>query len=416
MTEQAQPPEPRLSAPLRRPAFRRLASAYVFNELGNWLGEIALAVIVFDRTRSALATAALFLSARFVPGLVAPALVARLDRRGLTATLATLYASEALLVLTLAALAERFALPAILAIAALDGVLAAAARTFARVAIAGLLRPAGELRAGNAVLNIGYTAVSALGPAAAGVIVAVAGSGTALAADAASFALVAAIVAATRGIDREAPAEAEPWRGRLSGALEHVRASTPLRLLLAGQALTTVFLTLVIPIEVVFAKQTLGAGDAGFGALLAAWGVGMALGGIAFARLRGGSLWTLLVASTVAMGLSYLATATAPTLAAACAAAAVGGTGNGIQWVALISAVQELAAGPFEARVLALFEAVASATPGVGFVLGGVLTALTGPRLSYAVAGTGVLGLSLTGAVWLWRWRARGGVPERARA
>ena len=47
--------------PLRLFAFPRLASAYLVNELGNWLGEIALAVLVFDQTDSTLATAALFL-------------------------------------------------------------------------------------------------------------------------------------------------------------------------------------------------------------------------------------------------------------------------------------------------------------------------------------------------------------------
>src|SRR5205823_5901921 len=67
------------SDPLRDPVFRRLATAYSVNELGNWLGDVALAVVVYDRTRSALATAALFLAARFVPALAAPLAVARLE-------------------------------------------------------------------------------------------------------------------------------------------------------------------------------------------------------------------------------------------------------------------------------------------------------------------------------------------------
>jgi len=50
-----------LGAPLRRPLFRRLATTYAVNELGDWMGIIALSVLVFDRTGSALATAALFL-------------------------------------------------------------------------------------------------------------------------------------------------------------------------------------------------------------------------------------------------------------------------------------------------------------------------------------------------------------------
>ena len=45
-------------SPLRLPGFRQLASAYTVNELGNWVGEIALAVLVYDETGSPLATAA----------------------------------------------------------------------------------------------------------------------------------------------------------------------------------------------------------------------------------------------------------------------------------------------------------------------------------------------------------------------
>src|SRR5437016_5106692 len=57
---------PWMEHPLRTPAFRRLATAYTVNEFGNWLGDVALAIVVFDRTGSALATAALFLSSRVV--------------------------------------------------------------------------------------------------------------------------------------------------------------------------------------------------------------------------------------------------------------------------------------------------------------------------------------------------------------
>ena len=40
--------------PLRRPLFRRLATTYAVNELGDWMGIIALSVLVFDQTGSAM--------------------------------------------------------------------------------------------------------------------------------------------------------------------------------------------------------------------------------------------------------------------------------------------------------------------------------------------------------------------------
>ncbi|MFL5841042.1 MAG: MFS transporter, partial [Thermoleophilaceae bacterium] len=298
-----------LSAPLRRPAFRRLALSYTVNEFGNWLGEIALAVLVFDHTGSPLAVAALFLVARFLPGLAAPAVVARIEMFPARRALPLLYGGEAIAMVALALIAAgQFSLPLVLVLAGLDGVLASAARALCRAAVGGLLRPAGELRAGNAVLNIGYTATAALGPAAAGLVVAGFGPSTALSGDAVSFGLVAWLLAATAGLPR-AHADATPWPARLRGALDYVRGQALLHRLLWAQAMTTIFLTLVIPVEVVFAKETLHAGDSGYGALLAAWGVGMAVGSIVFARRRTGSLWPLLLVSTLAMGVSYAATA-----------------------------------------------------------------------------------------------------------
>ena len=65
--------------PLRLPAFRRLALVRFVDELGDWLGEIALAVLVFDQTGSPMAIAALFLALQFAPALATPPLVARLE-------------------------------------------------------------------------------------------------------------------------------------------------------------------------------------------------------------------------------------------------------------------------------------------------------------------------------------------------
>src|SRR6476659_9500637 len=66
-------------APLRVPGFKVLAGGYSINELSNWLGDIALAVFVFDQTGSPMATALLFVGTRFLPALLAPVTVARVE-------------------------------------------------------------------------------------------------------------------------------------------------------------------------------------------------------------------------------------------------------------------------------------------------------------------------------------------------
>src|SRR2546421_6895070 len=98
----------RLSTPLRRPEFRRLTAAFTLNELGDWLGLVALAVLVFDRTGSALAVTALFLGTRFVPSLISPLLVVRTERRPPRFALPFLYCGEAATFAGLALVATHF--------------------------------------------------------------------------------------------------------------------------------------------------------------------------------------------------------------------------------------------------------------------------------------------------------------------
>ena len=54
-----------------------------------------------------------------------------------------------------------------------------------------MLEPEGELRAGNAILNVAFTGGAAVGPAAAGALVAASGVQSALFLDAASFYVIA---------------------------------------------------------------------------------------------------------------------------------------------------------------------------------------------------------------------------------
>src|SRR5213596_3114430 len=103
-------------APMRLGGFRHLAFAYTVNELGNWLGEIALAVLVFDETGSPLATAALFIGMHFLPAFLSQGVVARTEPIGTKGVLPALYMGEALAFVALALTAKSFALPLVVAL------------------------------------------------------------------------------------------------------------------------------------------------------------------------------------------------------------------------------------------------------------------------------------------------------------
>ena len=397
--------------PLRIPGFGRLVSTYWLNEVADWLTTIALSILVWDATHNPFATTALFLAIKFLPGFLVPPLTARLDGTPVARTLGRTYLLLALAVGALAITATTFLLPVVLFLALASGTLAALARATTRTANVAVLEAEDKLREGNALLNLGYSAMNVLGPVAAGAFVALFGTEAVLGAAALIFFGEAIVAGTAKSLPRGGAANGM-WTARLREALAYVRGDVRLRTLLGGQALVLLMLTMITPIEVIYAKETLDAGDVGFGLLLAAWGTGMVGGSWLFARERKRTLPLLIGAATLAMSVGYLGMAVAPGLAIACVASVVGGLGNGVQWVAVVTALQEATEDRFQARVAGLLEAVITIAPGAGFLLGGVLTSLLTPRAAFAVAGGSVLLLVVAGWLIL---RPRGTEPSAPR-
>jgi predicted MFS family arabinose efflux permease len=374
--------EPDSRSPLRIPAFRRIAVAWTVNDFGNWVGDVALAILVFDRTGSALATAALFLALRFLPALVGPLLTSRFEVINARKILPAIYLT----------------LPLVLILGSIDGALAITAIALTRGATAAMLSEDGTLRRGNAILNIGFSAGGALGPALAGVAITALGVAAALLIDAATFAVVALILFGTRGLRLERNPSAS-WRERFRSGISEVGLRPGVRRLLLIEAIALIFFTAVVPIEVVFAKRTLGAGDSGYGALLAAWGAGMVFGSLGFAWLKRVPLMAMLLASTALIGAGYAGLALSMTLATACVFSAIGGIGNGAQWIAFVTAIQESIPLEAQSSVMSLVAAINQAMPAIGFLLGGIVATLGSPRTAYAVSALGVLVVLLVIAI-----------------
>jgi predicted MFS family arabinose efflux permease len=198
-------------------------------------------------------------------------------------------------------------------------------------------------------------------------------------------------VLAAAPLPRPKHAEAPGWVARLREGFSEVSAQPHLRRLITLQGVAIVFFALITPIEVVYATRTLDAGTFGYGILLGTWGVGMLVGAVEFARRREESMGLLLGISTAMVGVGYLGMAAAPGLAVACAASVVGGVGNGVQWIAHLTAVQERTPPSFQARIGGMLESIAAVAPGIGFLLGGLLTETGSSRLAFVVAGVGAL-------------------------
>jgi len=384
-------------APLAVRPFGRLLSSYTLNELGDSVGLVALAVLVYDRTDAVAPTTAFFVVAKFLPALVAPLLTARIDQVSLRRSLPALYTLEALVFAALALIADgTFVLALVLVLGLVDGTLALTGRALTRGAVAAVLQPADQLKEGNALMNLGFAFSSVGGAALGGLLIAQFGLPTALVVDAVSFAAIAVLLATARGLP-VVHVERAPFLERFGDGLRFARTNSLVRLLLLGEAVALILFTLVVPIEVIYAKESLGTTSAGFGILVASWGAGIVVGSTVYLVVKRRSPVLLILASTAMIGAAYLGMAAAQTLVLACLASIVGGAGNGIQWISVVTAIQEATPAQYQMRVVAFLESLGAAMPGVGFLLGGALVALGSPRTAFLFAGIGVLALAFAG-------------------
>jgi hypothetical protein len=418
----------------KSPRLRRILAAYTVNKLGTWFGTVALSLAIYDHTHSAAAVTALFV-ARYLPALVVPALVARVEASPRRGSLSALYGFEAVCTALLAVLVWHFWLPAILVLVALDGAVALVAGSLLRAQAAqtgedGSALAAGttedggaraaRIRAGggaqaartrasggaqvdrqvqpelsersahdaNAALNLALSVSAVAGPALGAIAVRSLGGAGALLLDAATFLACGALLLDLYPYVEERSGTSV--RARLAAAWGHVREVPAMRVVLLTQAVALVFFETGAPVEVFYAKGTLRAGDIGYGVLLAVWGVGMIAGSIVFARSDKRSLGAMLTLGTLGVGLAYLGFAAAPTLLWAALAAMVGGIGNGVQWASLIGTVQLLTPERLQGRLMGAVESIGALCPLVGLPLSGLVMALSSPRIAFLVFGAAV--------------------------
>jgi hypothetical protein len=246
-------------------------------------------------------------------------------------------------------------------------------------------------------MNGAFSVCLLIGPALGGGIVAIGGTATALLVNAAVFTVSTLTVATARALPR-AVSDPSPARGRLRTAVAKARGESLVRRLLGLNAAAVFFFTFSIPVEVVFAQHTLHAGARGYGVLLSTWGAGAIAGSVIYARWRALPSRQLITLGTCLLGTGFLVMALAPSLGVAIIGAVAAGMGNGIQVVAVRTALQEATVAAWLALMLSLNESISEAVPGAGIVLGGAIAALASPRAALAVGGAGSLVVAL--ATW----------------
>lgn len=363
---------------------RRLIAAYAVDGLLEWATSIALLVWSYDRTGSAIAAGALLIAKQAAPGLLAPSAGRLLDRRGARLPLASGLVLRAVGTAG-ALLAGSTALLLPLAVVAGTGgmLVRASLRTVAATAFDG-----GERRRTNALTNTTMGVTSMAGPALGGAAVA-ATSPTVVGLVAAGAGVAAAGVLATRSPARrqgrepagpDAPSELSA--GQRRGARSRGRLAA-----LGAVAAVAALLAMDEPALLPFATQALSADTAAYGAILGAWGAGIVIGSLWLTRLGRRSMLAVALWGAALVAAAYLGLAVAPNVGVATAIAVVGGVGNGLDWMALVTALQERTPPAEQGRLAADLEAVIAVGPPIGYLIGGALTDSFGPRAPFLLGG-----------------------------
>jgi len=250
----------------------------------------------------------------------------------------------------------------------------------------------GPDRVANAVgLNsASFNSARVVGPAVAGVLIAVVGIATAFLLNAVSYlAMIGALLAMDpTGLHRRAPVAR--GRGQIRAGVRYVRATPVLRSTIVLVAVVGMFglnYRIALPL---LARFAFDGGPAAYGALAAIMAAGAVVGALAVAR-RGRPTPLLLIGSVAAFGLLSLAAAVAPTLVVEAVVLFPIGMAS-LAFVATANSTVQLGSSPeMRGRVMSLFGLVLLGSGMPSGLLSGWMAGQFGPRSILVLSGVSCL-------------------------
>jgi MFS family permease len=366
-------------AALKHPGFRSLWLAGLVSDAGDWMLFIALPIVVYGMTGSALGTSFAFL-AELVPGIVlapmAGRLADRLDRRRLMLALTALQA------LSLPALLLVHGSHGLAIVYAVILVQAGLSALFdpAKNALLPTLVPSTELVSANSLVALNNGLGRLAGGPLGGLLLAAGDLRTIVVADALSFGaaawLIARVPSSTRTSSPPSGGDAEPPtpRGFLA-VLRHRRVRAGLVVAFVAEIAQGIFLVLFI----VFVARRLHGGSSEIGLLRGIQAVGAIGGGLILTALaRGRSPASLIAGAAIAFGIIDLTIWNAPMLTTAIGLyvvlfVVVGAPGVVLE-TGLISHLQLAGRDRERGRIFGALGLVGNAGEAVGMIAAGVLT------------------------------------------
>jgi MFS family permease len=367
---------------LRNVRFVQLWVGQGVSFVGDYVSMIALVILVVRISGSAAAVGGV-LVARLLPTLASPligVLADRLDRR---VVLVTSDLARAALVLGLVFVRDLIAL---YVLAFLIGLARAFFNPTVRAAFPSVVAE-GDLTRANAIISGTFSVSITVGPALGGLLVAFLGVNAAFVLDSATYLISAAFLSRI-----PLPRSPESGEGSLIRELRAGfgylgRARVPLAMV-AGAFLLNFTTDITVPAEAFLARETFGAGNAGYGLLVSVWGVGMVVGSALAAVLEDRlNLVVLYFVSIFAWAIALAGTGLAPAFVIALGALAVAGVSNGVDNVATDTVLQKRVPDAFLGRVFSVRFLGYTVGEALAYQAGGLIMDATGPRFTYLLAG-----------------------------
>ena len=390
--------------------YRIFIAGQVVSLSGTWMQSVAQAWLVLRLTGSGTALG-LVIALQFLPVLLfgpfGGVIADRFPKRRLLVGTQTVAMTQAL-VLGVLELTGAIELWMVFAMAAVFGLVTAvdnpARQTF-------VLEMVGKDNLTNAITlnSVVINAARIVGPALAGVLIAVVGIGICFILNAASYvAVIIALLLMRTSELSPAPTQVRA-KGQLRAGLSYVRATPELLVPLVMMAIIG---TLSYEFQVILplvAERTFDGGAGTYGTLTSAMGVGAVVGGLATAGRSGAPSDAGLVRAAAMFGAVILLAAVAPFLWLEVLVLVLVGAAS-INVLATGNTTLQLRAAPeMRGRVMALWAVAFLGTTPVGGPIIGFIGEHAGPRVGLAVGGTAAL---VAAGVGWWRLVRRPGTSE----
>ncbi|MFB3738824.1 MAG: MFS transporter [Candidatus Velamenicoccus archaeovorus] len=254
------------------------------------------------------------------------------------------------------------------------------------------------------------TATRIVGPAVAGVVIAVAGLAPAFAVNAVSYVAVIGALWAMRAEELIRDGMQERRKGQVRDGLRYVWRTPALRLPLIWMAVLYTFSFNFSVLFPLFAEETFRGNAGTYGTLLSALGVGSLIGALALARKTQPTPRRLAVAA-VGFGAVSIVAALMPTLRTALVALVPMGLAS-MAFMILANSTLQLTSRPeMRGRVMALYGIVFLGSTPFGAPVAGWAGEHLGPRAGIALGGLIALVTGLAG-LWALARRRRAGLPS----